>query len=231
MGWTVGSLFSGIGGLDLGFHRAGFEVRWFCEADPFCRAVLAKHWPGVPCYEDVRTFHAPSRVDVLLGSCPCQPFSSASRGRKLGAADDRWLWYAMRRVIAEARPRVVVSENVAQFDGVALEQMVADLESDGYEVPAVLEIPACATGHDHWRPRLWVLGYADRDREPGLPIHAKASGVSRGGGERVGVPAAHGLPPGLPRWRRAALQAIGNAVVPQVAEIVARRVREILETA
>ena len=71
--YTVGSLFSGIGGLDLGFERAGFDVRWFCEADPFCRAVLKKHWPGVPCYEDVRLIGKEVQVeavDVLIGGFP-----------------------------------------------------------------------------------------------------------------------------------------------------------------
>jgi DNA (cytosine-5)-methyltransferase 1 len=77
---TVGSLFSGIGGLDLGLERAGMRVLWQCESDPYCRAVLRKHWPDVPCHPDVRQFgHSNfiTGVDVLAGGFPCQPVSLA----------------------------------------------------------------------------------------------------------------------------------------------------------
>src|SRR6266487_3849645 len=98
-----GSLFSGIGGLDLGLERAGMECRWQVEIDPYCQAVLRKHWPGVPKYEDVRTISDElERVDLVCGGFPCQPVSLA--GRRRGAADERWLWPEFARLLRVLRP-------------------------------------------------------------------------------------------------------------------------------
>ena len=73
----IGSLFSGIGGLDLGVERAtGGRVVWHCESDPYCRSVLARHWPGVPCFDDVVGLEPPP-VDMLIGGFPCQDISQA----------------------------------------------------------------------------------------------------------------------------------------------------------
>ena len=109
----VGSLFSGIGGFDIGFERAGMEVAWQCEIDPHARAVLAKHWPGVPCYDDVRGISAGSvpDVDLICGGFPCQDVSVA--GRRAGLAGERsGLWFEFHRVLAELKPPWVVIENV-----------------------------------------------------------------------------------------------------------------------
>ena len=109
----VGSLFSGIGGFDIGFERAGMEVAWQCEIDPHARAVLAKHWPGVPCYDDVRGISAGSvpDVDLICGGFPCQDVSMA--GRRAGLAGERsGLWFEFHRVLAELKPPWVVIENV-----------------------------------------------------------------------------------------------------------------------
>lgn len=75
---TVGSLFSGIGGFDLGFEQAGFRIVWQCESDEFCQRALRKHWPDVPCYPDVRTLRAADvkPVDVLIGGFPCQDLTA-----------------------------------------------------------------------------------------------------------------------------------------------------------
>src|SRR4051812_25990654 len=102
----VGSLFSGIGGFDYGLERAGMRVSWQCEADEVCRGVLARHWPQVPCYSDVRELRAPEPVDVLCGGFPCQPFSFA--GTKRGTADERWLWPEFARIVGLLRPRYVI---------------------------------------------------------------------------------------------------------------------------
>lgn len=109
----VGSLFTGIGGFDLGLERAGVEVAWQCEIDPHARAVLAKHWPGVPCYDDVRgiTAGAVAPVDLICGGFPCQDVSVA--GRRAGLAGERsGLWFEFHRVLAELKPPWVVIENV-----------------------------------------------------------------------------------------------------------------------
>lgn len=109
----VGSLFTGIGGFDLGFERAGFEVAWQCEIDVHARKVLRAHWPEVPCFEDVSTLEgaAVPRVDVLCGGFPCQDVSVA--GQRAGLAGGRsGLWHEFRRLIGELRPSWVVIENV-----------------------------------------------------------------------------------------------------------------------
>src|SRR5262245_38887752 len=110
---TVGGLFSGIGGFELGFQRAGFEIRWMVEIDPFCRAVLKKHWPDVTCYEDVRTVgNELERVDVLCGGFPCQDISLAGAGAGLDG-ERSGLWREFARLIRLLRPKYIVVENVS----------------------------------------------------------------------------------------------------------------------
>jgi DNA (cytosine-5)-methyltransferase 1 len=193
---TVGSLFSGIGGLDLGLERAGFEVKWQCENDDFCRRVLAKHWPGVPCYGDIRELdgHSLEPVDLICGGFPCQPTSHA--GRRRGEADDRWLWPEMLRLIREVKPAYVLGENVfglvTHKRGLLLASVIADLEAEGYEVAPPVVFPACAVGALHRRDRVWVCAYArhhDRRAEQGQQQGQRAEVVD---GVRQSNPDAHG---------------------------------------
>ena len=175
-------LFSGIGGFSLGLERAGMTTAAFCEIDPFCRRVLAKHWPEVPCYEDVRELDAArlrrdgvGRIDVVTGGYPCQPFSHA--GKRGGADDPRHLWPAMRRVVGSVRPAWVVAENVAGHISMGLDQVLADLEADGYSGRAVV-VPAAAVDAPHIRQRVWIVARdRDRDRESAMPVDAEAQGV------------------------------------------------------
>lgn len=113
MALTFGSLFAGVGGFDLGFERAGMRCAWQVEIDPKCREVLARHWPDVERFEDVRECgsHNLPAVDLVCGGFPCQDISVA--GRRAGLAGERsGLWFEFRRVVAELRPRWVVIENV-----------------------------------------------------------------------------------------------------------------------
>jgi DNA (cytosine-5)-methyltransferase 1 len=215
-------LFSGIGGFSLGLERAGMRTVAFCEIDPFCRTVLAKHWPDVPIYEDVHTIPHVGNVDVICGGFPCQPFSSASRGRKRGSADDRYLWPAMLAVVERERPTWVIGENVTQLDGMALAQVVSDLEGIGYTVAPPLEIPACAVGYDHHRPRLWILGHSNCDGKPGCAVHAEMARLSECDCDPGGVGRKNGLPSRMDR-----LRAIGNAVVPDIPERIGRAIMAI----
>jgi DNA (cytosine-5)-methyltransferase 1 len=109
---TVGSLFSGIGGFDLGFERAGMDVRWQCEIDKTAREVLRRHWPDATVYEDVRNVGSgAAAVDVVCGGFPCQDVSVA--GRRAGLAGERsGLWFEFHRILAEVTPEWVVIENV-----------------------------------------------------------------------------------------------------------------------
>lgn len=155
------SLFAGVGGFDLGLERAGMRTVAFCERDEFCRRVLAKHWPSVPCFDDVRTLKGEDvgAVDVICGGYPCQPFSTA--GVQLGEADDRYLWPEFARLIAEIRPAWVIGENVAGHIALGLDTVLSDLEALGYTARPFV-IPAVGVGAEHKRDRVWIVGHADR---------------------------------------------------------------------
>lgn len=153
-------LFSGIGGFSLGLERAGMQTVAFCEIEPFCRAVLKKHWPDVPQYEDIRMLKGEQvgPVDLVCGGYPCQPFSTA--GERRGAEDDRHLWPEMRRLVEELRPAWVLGENVAGHITLGLDQVLSDLDALGYATRAFV-IPAVAVDAPHRRDRVWIVAHAD----------------------------------------------------------------------
>jgi DNA (cytosine-5)-methyltransferase 1 len=151
------SLFSGIGGIDLAAHWAGFQTIQLVERDPFCQKVLQKNFPGVPIHGDITTFDATGfrgRTHLVSGGFPCQPFSHA--GKRRGKEDDRHLWPEMLRVIAEAQPTFVLGENVAGFVNLALDDCLFDLEAQGYEAWAFV-LPACAVTALHRRDRCFIV--------------------------------------------------------------------------
>lgn len=247
---TVGSLCTGIGGLDLGLERAGMTVSWQAEVDPYCRRVIAKHWPQVPNLGDIRTvdWSSVDRVDLICAGFPCQPFSSA--GARRGVEDERWLWPYIADAVRVLRPRVLLVENVpgllARTGGMG--HVLGDLASCGYDTEWEV-IPAAAVGAPHRRDRVFVVAYPHGGIESvfavdaevaGAPslvrdahsapsdAHATAGRPRRAVGEPVGwgaepdVPrVADGIPDGMDRRR-----ALGNAVVPQVAEWIGRRILE-----
>lgn len=155
----IGSLFSGIGGLELGLEWAGVgHTVWQVEKDAWCRGVLAKHWPNVKRYNDVRTVGRDTLewVDVICGGFPCQDISVAGKGAGIeGARSGLWREYA--RIIGEIRPSVVIIENVAALVTRGLDVVVADLGAAGYRVDARI-IAAADVGAPHMRERLFVVG-------------------------------------------------------------------------
>jgi DNA (cytosine-5)-methyltransferase 1 len=154
---NVGSLFSGAGLMDWGLTLAGFEHAWFCESDPYCRRVLAIRYPGVPIFEDVRTFEAPERVDLLAGGFPCQDVSQA--GRRAGIAGERsGLWDHFARLIGELRPRYVLVENVPGLLVRGMGDVLGDLAALGYDAEWDC-LPAAAFGAPHLRARIFILAY------------------------------------------------------------------------
>jgi DNA (cytosine-5)-methyltransferase 1 len=158
---TVGSLFAGIGGLDLGLERAGFEVRWQVENDPYCVRVLERHWPHVRRYGDIRAvdWSAVDPVDLVCGGFPCQPVSVA--GRRRGLDDPRWLWPEFARCVRVLRPRFVLVENVPGLLVRGMGDVLGDLARCGYDAEWD-SLPAAAVGAPHLRYRVFVVAYAQR---------------------------------------------------------------------
>lgn len=189
-------LFSGIGGISLGLERANpaFRTVAFCEREAYPRAILKKHWPDVPCYDDVRTLQADrlGRIDIVTGGYPCQPFSVA--GKQLGKEDDRHLWPEMARIIRQCNPTWVLAENVAGHITMGLDDVLSDLEGQGYSARPFV-IPACSVGAPHRRDRVWIIAHANGKGESNGSEHGKrledvshTNGIDRGRGEELGQP-------------------------------------------
>lgn len=158
---NVLSLFSGIGGLELGLERAGMTTVGQVELDPFCRQVLAKHWREVPRHDDVRTTvdwwtsePVRPRVDGIVGGFPCQGHSVA--GKQLGTGDERWGWPWYREVVAAVKPAWVLIENVPNLVRTGLLDVLEDLASLGFDA-WWNRVPAAALGAPHLRWRLFVI--------------------------------------------------------------------------
>ena len=160
-------LFSGIGGFALAAGWAGYQTVGFCEIEDYPRRILSKRFPGVPIHGDIRELDGSiyRGVDLITGGYPCQPFSQA--GQRKGKEDDRHLWPELRRVVAQARPAFLVAENVAGHITLGLDEVLADLESEGYTGRAIV-VPACAVNAPHRRDRVWIvarnLEHTNRER-------------------------------------------------------------------
>lgn len=215
---TVGSLFSGIGGLDLGLERAGMRVKWQAEVDPYCCRVLAKHWPHVPNWGDVRD-------------------------------DERWLWPEFARCLGLLRPRFALVENVSGLltanHGRAMGEVLGDLADLGYNAEWSL-VSACSLGAPHARERVFVVAHRhSRGREASGPRRVRddaTPAARRMGGEHVYPASLPGCGRGGSPWAsepgvgrmvdglsarvddHARVRRLGNAVVPQVAEWIGRRI-------
>jgi DNA (cytosine-5)-methyltransferase 1 len=155
---TVGSLFSGIGGLDLGLERAGMRVIWQSEIDDYASKVLKKHWPKVPNYGDIKTINWADvpPTDVICGGYPCQPFSLA--GERQGEKDERHLWPWVRDAISHIRPRYVILENVQGHLSLGGTTVVREITELGYICEWRI-IPATAVGAPHRRNRMFIVAY------------------------------------------------------------------------
>ena len=162
---AVGSLFSGAGLCDLGFHRAGFRHRFFCEADGWCRSVLARHWPGVPIYTDVRDLDPATlpRVEVLSGGFPCQDVSCGGKRAGITATTRSGLWHEYKRIIEGVRPRYAVIENVKGLLSKGMDRVLSDLSGIGYDAEWQ-SVPAAAFGAPHLRERVFVVAYPHGSR-------------------------------------------------------------------
>lgn len=160
----LGSLFSGIGGLELGIERAtGARTRWQVEIDPFCRRVLERHWPDAQRFDDVRTVgvHNLEPVDILCGGFPCQDLSVAGRGAGLDG-ERSGLFFEVVRIVREIRPRYVLLENVAALLARGLGRVLGELAACRYDARWGV-FSAAGVGAPHLRERIFILA-ADAER-------------------------------------------------------------------
>jgi DNA (cytosine-5)-methyltransferase 1 len=199
---TYGSLFTGIGGIDLGLDRAGFQCRWQVENNPYAVKVLKKHWPNIKRYGDICgiTGSELEPVDLICGGFPCQDLSQA--GRRIGIEGTRsGLWFEFARLVRRLRPRYVLIENVPGllvYD--AMRRVVGELARLGY-VGCWRSLRAAEFGASHERKRVFIVGYSECTRRPaaglGRYFDAKpepeagsgelAYGIGEGLEERSGV--------------------------------------------
>jgi len=261
---TVGSLFSGIGGLDLGLERAGMEVIWQSEIDPYACKVLSKHWPAVVNHGNIKDINWGDvvRPDVICGGYPCQPFSMA--GQRKGDQDPRHLWPWVRESISVLRPRYAILENVQGHLTLGGTTVIREITELGYDCEWRV-VSASSVGAHHRRNRLIIVAYPKgescngRHNDAGISMESKevsesgdnswpvnmaySSGIwgSRRGFAFEGINEevrrhgirsakywadeprvgrmAHGVPNRVDR-----LKGLGNAVVPQMAELIGRMV-------
>lgn len=226
-------LFSGIGGFSLAFEAEGFETIGFAEIDPYASAVLRKHWPHVPNYGDVRNVPTVGCC-VVTGGFPCQPFSKS--GLRGGAVDDRFLWPAMLDVIARNEPVAILGENVPGITTMELDRVCADLEDINYSTQP-FSIPACAVGTTILRERIYVVAIANSfdgkarmgnfcERSSSIPkgastecFHLRIQTARESFGRRDGI---------REEFYANRVHAIGNSIVPQVAQVFAKAIRQLI---
>jgi DNA (cytosine-5)-methyltransferase 1 len=236
---TFGSLFAGIGGFDRGFELAGMICKWQVEIDDYATKVLKKHWPQVHRERDIRECgkHNLESVDVICGGFPCQDISYAGHGAGLDGARSG-LFFEAIRLVCELRPRFVVLENVAALLTRGMDRVLGTLAEIGYDAEWHC-IPAAAVGAPHLRNRIFIVAYTGRQlrstrrddkarsttKRNAATSEPKRCGENQRGWWQIEPDVgrvANGIPARVDR-----LRGLGNAVVPQVAEVVARRVLEL----
>lgn len=233
-------LFSGIGGFSLGLERTGgFETVAFCEIEEFPRRVLQKHWPDVPCYRDVRKLTADRltadgiAVDVICGGFPCQDLSAS--GKQAGFEGERSSLYAeVIRLACDIRPDFIALENVANLlvggRGAWFGTLLGDLASIGYDAEWFY-IPASWLGANHARTRVWIVAYPHQVGCGGLPLgfdtlrQFERRATQKAWLPELSPPPVCGVDDGIP-YRVDRLAALGNAVVPQIPELIGNAILE-----
>jgi DNA (cytosine-5)-methyltransferase 1 len=170
---THGSLFSGIGGFELGAQMAGIETLWNCEIEPYNRKVLAKHFPDSKQYEDITTLSNPEPVTIISGGFPCQDISIA--GNRKGIQGERsGLWKQYARIIREIRPSYIIAENSPALISSGFEHVLCDLSSLGYDAEWQC-LSATQFGAPHRRERIYVIAYSREMGRKGNRVFNSAS--------------------------------------------------------
>jgi len=229
---TLGSLFSGIGGFELGLERAlGCKTVWQVEQDKFCQKVLRKHWPSAQLYDDVVDIgsHNLESVDIICGGFPCQGISQA--GKMEGLEDERsGLWWEMYRIISELRPKVAVLENVPNLVTLGLREVLGAFAKLGYDAEWTI-VSAEQFGAPHLRKRIFIVAYTSCKfiKTNGMSSRFSSSFPATNNTfyqtgfeywRTTKAPTAVcRMDDGIPH-RLAKLKALGNAIVPQCSEYI-----------
>jgi DNA (cytosine-5)-methyltransferase 1 len=169
--FTLGSLFSGIGGLEYGLEMTGaFKTVWQVEQSEYCRKVLRKHWPDALQFEDVRNVGRENlpAVDVICGGFPCQDISNAGRKAGIVEGNRSGLWHEYVRIIRELRPQYVIVENVSALLVRGLDVVLGELAESGYDAEWSM-LSAADVGAPHLRQRIFVVAHASGKRAGRIP--------------------------------------------------------------
>ena len=234
------SLFTGIGGFDLGLERAGLQCVGQVEIDPALHTVLEAHWPNVIRRFDVCDIDGTEfpTFDLLPAGYPCQPFSDS--GNRKGSNDKRHLWPEVHRIIRNIRPAFVLLENVPGHLRLGFGDVLGDLAKSGYDAEWDC-IPAAAIGAPHRRDRVFIVAYpygksksvlhrSSSEKRgntitPARPMDTLDSYCRTLGQQQWGTePGVARVVDGVPRQVDRRIIALGNAVVPQVAEWIGTRI-------
>ena len=165
------SLFTGIGGIDLGLTWAGMNTTGQVEINEACRCWLKHHWPNVKRWSDIRDFSFQkwtdhygdnTKIDLIAGGFPCQDISVAGKGKGIEGARSG-LWKEMFRIICEFKPRWILVENVPALRTRGADRVLADLESEGYACETQV-VGACHAGACHTRKRVYIVAHSDGQR-------------------------------------------------------------------
>lgn len=242
---TVGSLFSGIGGFDLGFEKAGMEIRWQVEIDEFCQKVLEQHWPNVERFDDIKNIQKLPYVDLICGGFPCQPVSTC--GRHKGDEDERWLWPEFYRIVCMVKPKWIVVENVVGLlsakNGQLFGGILRDLAQSGYDAEWQV-FSASQFGLPHIRKRLFLVAYSDSERiYKNIYSEKIYSQYDRKRQTISNIPfiyidmfkcsypdisnyirEANGISSELDEFRKERIKSIGNSIVPTIAEYIGKSI-------
>lgn len=225
-------LFSGIGGFSLGLERAGMETVAFCEIDPFCQKVLRKHWPGVRIHDDITNTEFTEDVGLVTAGFPCQDESHIGKRAGITGANTGLFWYILRAIRMVGRPKLLL-ENVAALLSGGMGVVLGALASIGYDAEWHC-IPAGALGAPHERDRVWIVA---SDPEEEQRIHEPYLGKTT---QRLFADciAWEACPWGAPenavcrmddgvQVRLDGTLSCGNAVVPQIPEIIGKAIMEV----
>ncbi|PTX14479.1 DNA (cytosine-5)-methyltransferase 1 [Pontibacter mucosus] len=228
---THGSVFSGVGGFELGAQRAGIETLWNCELQEFNRRILKQHFPKSKQYEDITTLSHPEPVDIISGGFPCQDITSAWKESTGIVGSRSGLWGEFARIIHEGRPLYVVGENSTDLTKRGFEKVLYDLSEIGYDAEWQC-LSGTTFGVQQRRERIYFIAYARHLALQGQhtgpvfrqqELQEQLAGVYPGWLRRSDIP--------QPRTIRSAddvphlvdrIKACGNAVMPLIAEYLFR---------